>query len=294
MMKVNMVKTSPALTGVESSGPLMTEQCAPGVDEARRERKLSAGSVSSVCLAGEDIRYLQKVRRSSQKIAALSRRSRHNSSSHEETFRDEDYALMRAAPVVVVTKEDVRSIVEETKQLLMIDANLDTTVNASLSPQSLAPSPPCQSPLEEQPLQQVDCPSEDETTAKEAAWCRKASSLSAANVVRTRVPGSGSGQHRHRRSSGRAAVTHNFDVRSAVPDITRNDCNGRILQQRGHPQARSEWKGLSKGSFRMPPQCHLTRDGSTTDDNEDNDIVSKMALLARNAASWPRASKAHP
>jgi len=108
--------------------------------------------------------------------------------------------------------------------------------------------------------------------------------------VRTRVTGSGS--HRHRRSSGRAAVVHNFDLRSAVPDITRNDCNGRVLQQRGHPQAHSEWKGMPKGSFRMP-QCHLTRDGSTTDDNEDNDVVAKMAILARNAASWPRASKAH-
>ena len=292
MMKINMMKTSPALTGVESSGPLTTEQCAPGVDDARRDRKLSADSMSSGGLAGEDIRYLQKVRRSSQKIAALSRRSRHNSISLEEPFRDEDYVLMRAAPVVIVTKEDVRSIVEETKQLLMIDANLDTTASATLSPQSLPPPPPCQSPLEEQPLQQVDCPSEDETTAKEAAWYRKASSLSAANVVRTRVPGSG--PHRLRRSSGRAAVTHNFDLRSAVPDITRSECNGRVLQQRGHPQAHSEWKGMPKGSFRMPPQCHQTRDGSTTDDNEDNDIVAKMTILARNAASWPRASKAHP
>ena len=264
--KINIAKTSKASTRAEPSERTATLDAATGLDEI----DLLAGSASTEVLAGDDMKFLKQVRRSSQKIAALSRKSGFAVSSISsplvvqspapaDIFPDDDFRMM-SVPSVVVTKEDVRSIVEETKQMLMVD----------LKPPKLS----------KQVLQQVA----NHSDAKESAWCRKASHLSAANVERTRT-----GPYtRHSRSGHTGTSGHCVDSHTTTDDVARADGDARVIQSKGHPMAHMEWDFPHKIPSRGP-RHQLKQDHPMADD-KGNDTARKMAV--RNAVSWPRANKA--
>ena len=264
---VNTAKMSTSSTRVEPSERTATLDAPTGLDEI----DLDGGSASTDALANDDMKFLKQVRRSSQKIAALSRKSGFAVSSISsplvvqspapaDIFPDDDFRMM-SVPLVVVTKEDVRSIVEETKHMLMDEFK-----------------PPY---LSKQVLQQLARQSD----AKESAWCRKASHLSAANAERART-----GPYtRHSRGGHGCTSSHCVDSHAITNDVDRADGDGRVIRMKGHPMAHIEWDCPHKTPSSRGHRHQFKQDHSVPNDN-GNDTARKMAV--RNAVSWPRANKA--